>query len=809
MKKTTIIKKAFALALTVTMLLGTTSLAGLSGLDLFDVFVAQAEATGAEELTEGLYKYTVSDNKATITGRTNLIGDITIPSTLGGYTVVAIGDNALKTAGGINSVTIPESIEVIGENAFYACGKLKSVVFKDNSNLTAIGIDAFANCTLLETIDFGQNNMVKELGGGVFANCKSLESIVIPESIEIIGYSAFEGCSALKKINIPKNVSVIGDSVFALCSALEAITVSQGNENYAADGNGVLFSKDKTKLIVYPAANSNTEYIIPMSVTQVEKAAFRGQKHIEKISWENSNMTLGISAFSSCEKLTCVDIPEGFTHLTDWAFTSCINLKNVNLPDSLESMGSGVFHDCKSLETIDLSPNIELIPDNCFSLCISLKEIVIPDSVTNIRNYAFRRCDSLKTVTIGKGLKTIGTDIFAETKSLENIIVSEDNPYCLSENGAFYDQDKSFIVQYACAREEKVFIIPDTVTMILPNAFKGNKNLEAVVIPAGVTKIGYGAFCSISGADYTSGITDIYYGGSENDWNAIEGIHSVFDNSDEIKIHYDCGLKIEETPPTSKNDGERKLFCNCCGNLITTEVLPATGPIIAKNEEFDVSASYDDDCFKEKVNFSVTKVKESDMEKEKGSVYFADEKSSYYSVSLFTIKMLNDKSDAIQPNDGKYVTLKMPIPDGYKDRTNFMIIHWFTGGGYEKFSTDDTDRAWIENGYIYFKTGKFSEFGIYVKSNVSLKKTPDSTVCAYKGELDLKGIELEFTDSTGSVRAITDTSQMRIEGLDSTKLGKQTVKIYYGEDFAELDVTVKYTWWQWIIRILFLGVFWY
>ncbi len=163
-----------------------------------------SSASAATEYTEGLYKYTVSDNEATITGRTNLIGDITIPSTLGGYTVTEIGDNALKTAGGISSVIIPASVKIIGSNAFYGCGNLKSVIIEDNSKLELLGDGAFTNCYVLENVDFGKNSSLKKIYNSVFVNCKALKSITIPETVGYIGESTFEGCSLLKEISIAK-----------------------------------------------------------------------------------------------------------------------------------------------------------------------------------------------------------------------------------------------------------------------------------------------------------------------------------------------------------------------------------------------------------------------------------------------------------------------------------------------------------------------------------------------------------------------------------------------------------------------------
>ena len=126
-------------------------------------------AFSASAATEGYYTYTVSNDKATITYvDTSISGDVTIPSTLDGYSVVAIGGYAFRWCEGLESITIPESVEIVGIYAFDGCENLKSVSLPDN--LTSIGEKAFCAC-------------------------KSLESIAIPSSVTSIGEKAFIDCT--------------------------------------------------------------------------------------------------------------------------------------------------------------------------------------------------------------------------------------------------------------------------------------------------------------------------------------------------------------------------------------------------------------------------------------------------------------------------------------------------------------------------------------------------------------------------------------------------------------------------------------
>ncbi|MBQ3006312.1 MAG: leucine-rich repeat protein [Clostridia bacterium] len=217
-----------------------------------------------------------------------------------------------------------------------------------------------------------------------------------------------------------------------------------------------------------------------------------------------------------------------------------------------------------------------------------------------------------------------------------------------------------------------------------------------------------------------------------------------------------------------------------------------------------VSAEYDDDCFSQEVKLSVTEI---DGESKSGNVYLV-EGQKYYQVGYMNIKMLNDKSEPVQPENGKKVRLRIPVPEKYAGRTDFIINHWFTNGGREQLRADRGEIT-VENGYICFEVGRFSEFEIYVSGTTGLKKAPAKLSYYYKEELDLSGIELSIINPDGTAETVTDTSEMKVSGYDPTKIGEQTVTVEYEGETVEFKVTVRYAWWQWIIRILLLGFLWY
>lgn len=247
--------------------------------------------------------------------------------------VVNIGDNAFAMCESLTSINIPNSVRTIGKDAFNGCCSLTDI--KIPYGVTEIKPNTFIQCCNLEKIDIP--NSITSIGEFAFSGCTKLEDLTIPSSVTNIGNSAFGGCDKLKDVTIPNSVTNIGNSPFAFCSNLLSINVSENNTCYSSL-NGILFNKEKTELLEYPAGKSG-EYVIPNDVISISDSAFAYCYNLTNIIIPDSVKDIGDNAFWGCENLTSIEIPDSVTSIGDFAFSCCKNLTSVIIPNSVTSIG--------------------------------------------------------------------------------------------------------------------------------------------------------------------------------------------------------------------------------------------------------------------------------------------------------------------------------------------------------------------------------------------------------------------------------------------------------------------------------------
>lgn len=277
------------------------------------------------------------------------------------------------------------------------------------SGITKIGNYAFRNCSLTSaTIP----STITVIGDRAFYYCDKLGSINIPNSVITIGEFAFIFCYNLTSIVIPYSVSTIGSGAFAFCP-LTSINVDAGNLNYSSQ-DGVLYNFDKTTLVAYPTGKTDTNYIIPNSVTVIGGGAFDGCRKLTSVSIPNSVKTISKSAFES-SGLTSISIPNSVTSIGYAAFNGCTKLTSVIIPDSITVIEGNAFAQCFELSFVRIPNSVTSIKLYAFGDSYGLTSITIPASVISIENLAFERCTALtEVVNLNPTPQSINANVFEE-----------------------------------------------------------------------------------------------------------------------------------------------------------------------------------------------------------------------------------------------------------------------------------------------------------------------------------------------------------------------------------------------------------
>jgi len=197
------------------------------------------------------------------------------------------------------------------------------------------------------------------------------------------------------------------------------------------------------------------------------------------------------NAFYYCFTLAEITIPKNMTSIGDYAFYCC-GLTNINIPNNVTSIGKWAFGS-RQLNSVTIGKGVASIGDYAFYYCY-LTNITIPDNVTIIGNNVFNNCTNLNSVTIGKGVTSIGDYAFEACYELTAINIDDNNNNYSSENGVFYNKDKTTLIKYPSGKTDAYFTIPNSVINIEEMAFFNCKNLTDVIIGNNVTSIKDWAF---------------------------------------------------------------------------------------------------------------------------------------------------------------------------------------------------------------------------------------------------------------------------------------------------------------------------
>ena len=406
--------------------------------NLYEIEIPQGVVNIGEkafERLDNLKNIDIPDSVTNITTlafyRCNGLVSVQVPGS-----VTAIKNGTFRECNNLKKVILNEGVAKIEDSAFVFCSSLEQI--KLPQSLMSIGSGAFDNCTSLISVELPDNAIISS---NTFKECKNLSDIVISDTnnnyivkngilynkamtsaIYCIPASGVEEISIedgvttidsnllfsgnVKKINIPKSVTKINAAAFMYCYDLQSINVDSENDRYMSE-KGILYNKNMTRILCYPAGIKDTEFFVPDTVKTIGDFAFYGTKALESINIPDSVTNIGTDAFGECSGLKEVVIPDSVTSMGEAVFYKCTSLEKVKLSVNITSPNPAVFQYCSNLKEVVLSENMRFLGDFMFSYCTQLTNIVLPDTLTSVLRSAFQNCDNLKNITVPKNVTTI------------------------------------------------------------------------------------------------------------------------------------------------------------------------------------------------------------------------------------------------------------------------------------------------------------------------------------------------------------------------------------------------------------------
>lgn len=415
---------------------------------------------------------------------------------------VGIIDNCFSKAPILESVQLPDSVQIVGRYAFSGIATL--VRFEAGKNLEVLQEGAFSNCTGLYVLLL--NRSLQEIGAYAFYGCTTLDNnsldgnSIIPQSVRRIGAyafmktmlwekpeknivyagnwavgfaenaklgaaelkdsvvgiadNAFFQCESLTSLKNLSKCTYIGTAAFFGCTALETVSLNSRLETIEA--------------YTFYKCRSLFRVSVPTMLQSVGRSAFYGCSNLKSLDFSDSAVftSIGDFAFYSCSNLETVTFGENLTGLGRYAFKNCSALTAIELPDTVTAIPEHTFANCSALGTLKLGSGVTAIGEKAFYKCVGLSEVILPDSVRTVGNSAFYKCSSLKTLSLGTSLERI-------------------------EDFAFYNDS-----------EIGSLTLPGTLKQIGKYAFKGLNSLTALIIPKEVAEIAGNAFYGCHNATF-------------------------------------------------------------------------------------------------------------------------------------------------------------------------------------------------------------------------------------------------------------------------------------------------------------------
>ena len=501
--------------------------------------ISKIEINPGNEVFEGVNCIIEKSRKALVLGcRTTVI-----PSD---GSVTRIDGLAFKDVIGLTSITIPEGVTLLSEDAFSGCPDLKSIHF--SSTVDSFELVSVMGCDALEVITVDPKNprfyssgncviekatgtlllgcgksvipndgSIKKIGYYAFGGSNSLVSIVVPEGVTYIDGYAFASCESLKSVYLPDSLITLGYGVFYHSSALETVRIGKNLETI---GSSVFDGCSKLNNLSFPKTLKRMGEMVFMECKSLTSVSFEGTgaewNAIEKVElWNAAAGFTTVKCSDGVLELYEYDGSRGLQYVQYGSYAQLAGIGSCTDKDIVISatyngvpvaiIEDGVFRNNKNIRSVSIPNTVHYIGNDAFAFCTALESVIMPEKLKILGSGAFNGCTSLKSINLPAGITEIGAYAFSECESLSEIVIPEG--VTVIGNEAFY----------ACGLQKVT--LPSTLEWIQDRAFAGCKSLESIVIPDSVKEISQLAFkdcTSLSSLALGSGVELIEESAFEN-----------------------------------------------------------------------------------------------------------------------------------------------------------------------------------------------------------------------------------------------------------------------------------------------------
>lgn len=423
---------------------------------------------------------------------TEYLGDdisVTIPEGITG-----IGENAFRNKTNLSFINLPLSLEHVDKNAFNGCSSLKNIyypggIMRDKDPSVASGNEFFTSSTVTVLRDYCGTNAywtynpntceltisgegkIQDFSGSeeIFAPwaevMKSIKKLTVNEGITHLGNYAFLRASSLAQVSLPSTLENIGIQAFCHCEKLKDLTIK--STSYTMEDHA------------FSDCTSLESFEIPYGTTKLNDSLFSGCSSLKTVIIPETVTSMGKWVFLNCNNLDLKELP---SHITEFSFASLSKtpIERFVIPESMTEIPKQLFSECKNLKEVVFHDNVTTIGSRAFFNCPSLKEIRLPESITHIEDGAFAYCSSLESINLENGIEEIGAEAFKRT-ALKEIVI----PSAVTEiSGFLFDGCSSL----------KSVTLHDNITVIGYAAFQNCKSLTEIVLPQKIAEINKEAF---------------------------------------------------------------------------------------------------------------------------------------------------------------------------------------------------------------------------------------------------------------------------------------------------------------------------